>query len=159
MMARVTDMNFPYVQQIVDWGHGVEHVWAVGNAVFGEGTPEAVSWVKQCETELWEGNVETVVESLQYMELDSDAYPDVVQQAPGYFGDRVELMRYAAFREAGHPVGNGTVESAARNVVQSRMHRPGRGWARENADVMLAALGEFHSGRLNDTWQSVSTAA
>jgi hypothetical protein len=158
-IARITDTNFPHVQQIVDWGHGVEHLWAVGNAVFGEATPEAVGWVKQYETELWEGGVETLVASLQAMGLDSDAYPEVVQQAPGYFGDRVEMMRYAAFREAGHPVGSGTVESAARNVVQPRMRRPGRGWKRENADAMLAALGELHSGRLNDTWQRVFTAA
>ena len=123
------------------------------------GTSEAVDWVKQRETELWEGGVETVVESLKSMELDSDSYPEVVQQAPGYFGDRLEKMRYADFRAAGYPIGSGTVESAARNVVQPRMRRPGRGWARENADAMLAALGEFHSGRLKDTWQRVLTAA
>jgi hypothetical protein len=158
-IARITDTNFPQVQQIVDWSHGVEHLWAVGNAVFGEGTPEADGWVKQRETELWAGGVETVVKSLQALELDSDAYPEVVQQAPGYFHDRLDKMRYADFRAAGYPIGSGTVESAARNVVQPRLRRPGRGWARENADAMLAALGEFHSGRLKDTWQRVFTAA
>ena len=158
-IARITDTNFPQVQQIVDWSHGVEHLWAVGHAVFGEGTPEAVGWVKQRETELWAGGVETVIKALQSLELDSDAYPEVVQQAPGYFHARLDKMRYADFRAAGYPLGSGTVESAARNVVQPRMRRPGRGWARENADAMLAALGEFHSGRLKDTWQRVFAAA
>ena len=158
-IARVTGTNFPHVQPIVDWDHGMGHLWAVGNAVFGDGTPEAVDWVNQCKTELWEGEVETVVATLQAMDLDSDRYPEAVQQAPGYFGERVDMMRYADFRQAGYPIGSGTVESAARNVVQPRMRRPGRGWARENAGAMLAALGEFHSGRLHDTWQRVFATA
>jgi len=43
-------------------------------------------------------------------------------------------------------------ESGARNVVQPRMRRPGRGWRRENAQAMLAALGELHSGRFRWAW-------
>ncbi len=56
-IARITDMNFPQVQQIVDWSHGVAHLWAVGQAVFGEGTPEAGGWVKQRKTEVWAGGI------------------------------------------------------------------------------------------------------
>jgi hypothetical protein len=73
-------MNFPQVQQIVDWSHGIEHLWSVGQAVFDEGTPEAGGWVKQRETEVWAGRVGIVVKALQALELDSDAYPEVVQQ-------------------------------------------------------------------------------
>lgn len=84
--------------------------------------------------------------------------PEIVRQAPGYFQERMAEMRYADFRAAGYPIGSGTVESAARNVVQPRMRRPGRGWAREKAAAMLMALAEFHSGRLHSTWQRVYAA-
>ena len=67
-------------------------------------------------------------------------------------------MRYADFRAQGYPIGSGTVESAARNVVQPRMRRPGRGWQRDNADAMLAALGEFHSRRFPWAWQQAASA-
>jgi len=157
-IARVTDTNFPKAQQIIDWSHGSEHLWAVGNTVFGDATPEAVQWVKQRQTELWKGQGETVLTALQALNLDQEKYPDLVRQAPGYFAERLEHMRYADFRKAGYPIGSGTVESAARNVVQPRMRRPGRGWASENADAMLAALAEFHSGRLHSTWQRVYVA-
>ncbi len=156
---RITDTNFPHTQQINDWSHSTEHLWAVGNAVFGEATPEASTWVTQRKTELWAGQAETVVVALQALDLEMQPYPEIVQQASGYFQDRVPKMRYADFRAAGYPIGSGTVESAARNVVQPRMRRPGRGWARENADAMLAALAEFHSGRLHSTWQHVYAAA
>jgi len=158
-IARITDTNFPHTQQIVDWTHGTEHLWAVGNAVFGEATAEAAQWVDQRQTELWHNQGEAVVTALQGLELEQTAYPELVQQAPGYFAARLAQMRYADFRAAGYPIGSGSVESAARNVVQPRLRRPGRGWARDNADAMLAALGEFHSGRLQTTWQSVYTAA
>ena len=157
-IARVTDTNFPKAQQILDWSHGSEHLWAVGEALFGEGTSATAQWVKQRQAELWAGHGEAVVATLQGLNLDQEKYPDLVRQAPGYFAERLEQMRYADFRKAGYPIGSGTVESAARNVVQPRMRRPGRGWASENADAMLAALAEFHSGRLHSTWQHVYVA-
>jgi hypothetical protein len=157
-IARVTDTNFPQARQIIDWSHGSEHLWAVGDAVFGEATSEAAQWVKQRQAELWQGQSETVLTTLQALNLDQEKYPDLVRQAPGYFAERLEQMRYADFRKAGYPIGSGTVESAARNVVQPRMRRPGRGWANEKAHAMLAALAEFHSGRLHSTWQRVYVA-
>lgn len=158
-IARITDTNFPYTQQIVDWMHGTEHLWAVGHAAFGETSPEAAQWVEQRKTELWNNQGAAVVSALQALDLAQAAYPELVQQAPGYFATRLPQMRYADFRAAGYPIGSGTVESAARNVVQPRLRRPGRGWARDNVDAMLAALGEFHSGRLQTTWQAVYSAA
>jgi len=151
-IARITDLNFPHAQFIVDWSHSTERLWAVGNAVYGKESPAATRWTKQRKTELWAGNVPAVVQALEALNLSEGDYPDEVHQAPGYFAKREEAMHYAKFRIAGYPIGSGTVESAARNVVQPRMRRPGRGWGREYADAMLAALGEFHSGRLNQTW-------
>lgn len=157
-IARVTDTNFLYAQRIVDWSHSTQHLWAVGQAVYGEGTPQATSWVQQRETELWAGAVENVVHALQRLDLEREDYPDAVRQAPQYFASRTASMRYADFRAQGYPIGSGTVESAARNVVQPRMRRPGRGWQHDNANAMLAALGEFHSGRLHWAWQLAASA-
>lgn len=158
-ITRVTSTNFPRAQIILDWMHGSEHLWAVGNAVFGETTPAAAQWVKLRQAELWEGHGEVMLGALETLELQQARYPELVQQAPGYFAERLAETRYADFRKAGYPIGSGTVESAARNVVQPRMRRPGRGWDNTHADAMLAALAEFHSGRLANTWERLSTAA
>jgi hypothetical protein len=62
-------------------------------------------------------------------------------------------MNYDYFRQAGYPIGSGTVESGINTVVHHRMKRQGRGWKRQNAQAMLAALSELHSRRFQAAWQ------
>jgi len=152
-IERITGMNFPQAIQVVDWGHSTQRLWAVANAVYGEGQAETAAWVERRKDELWGGDVERVIQALAPLNLERATYPEVVQQAPGYFRNNYKRMRYDEFRAAGYPIGSGTVESGARNVVQPRMRRPGRGWERDNAQAMLAALGELHSGRFQWAWR------
>jgi len=154
-IERITGMNFPQATQIVDWSHSTRRLWAVASAVHREGKPESAAWMERYKDELWSGKVEPVIRELDALDLDQATYPDEVRQAPGYFRSNRERMRYDEFREAGYPIGSGTVESGAKNVVQPRMRRPGRGWKRENGQAMLAALGELHSGRFRWAWQQV----
>ena len=154
-IERITGMNFPKTTQVVDWSHSTQRLWAVANTVYGEGQPESTAWVERRKGELWGGEVERVIRGLDRLNLDRATYPDVVRQAPGYFRNNRKRMRYDEFRVQGYPIGSGTVESGARNVIQPRMRRPGRGWKRDNAQAMLAALGELHSGRFQWAWQQV----
>jgi hypothetical protein len=66
---------------------------------------------------------------------------------------------YADFRAEDRPIGSGTVESAAKNVVAWRMKRGGQSWSREGATRMLAALGEVHSRRWSATNKRFARAA
>jgi hypothetical protein len=91
---------------------------------------------------------------LEGLDLDQARYPPEVRQARGYFQANQMRMRYDDFREAGYPIGSGTVESAANKVVHHRMRRPGRGWQRDNAQAMLAGLSELHGGRFERAWQA-----
>lgn len=54
-----------------------------------------------------------------------------------YFHNR-HRMDYAAYRQAGLPIGSGTIESACKTVVQARMKQAGMRWSREGAQAMLA---------------------
>jgi len=154
-IERITRTNFPHATQAVDWSHSVGRLWAVANAVYGEGKPEATAWVERRKDELWAGKVERVIQSLDRLNLDRASCPDEVRQAPGYFRNNCKRMRYDEFRAAGYPIGSGTVESGGKNVVEQRMCRPGRGWNRENAQAMLATLSEMHSKRFRWAWQQV----
>lgn len=58
------DEHFANRVEILDWYHAMEHLWQAGNGIFGQGTPQAVRWVKQWEEELWEGRVEAVTVAL-----------------------------------------------------------------------------------------------
>ena len=79
-------------------------------------------------------------------------FPEEVAQSPGYFEARQAKMQYDDFRQQGYPIGSGTAESGINTVVHHRMKRQGRGWKRQNAQAMLAALSELHSHRFCQTW-------
>jgi hypothetical protein len=70
-----------------------------------------------------------------------------IRQVKGYIDQHWERLQYDLFRAEGRPIGSGTVESAAKNVVAWRMKRGGQRWGSEGASRMLAALGEIHSNR------------
>lgn len=158
-IERITFTNFPEAEQIVDWTHATERLWQVTEAVFGRQTSQGQAWVEEQLDCLWGGRVGAVVQELEGMGLDQERYPPEVQQAPGYFRSNQARMRYDEFRAAGYPIGSGTVESGAKNVVHHRMRRPGRGWKRENAQAMLAGLSELHSGRFDRAWQATLPVA
>jgi hypothetical protein len=157
-IERTTFTNFPEAKQVIDWNHALERLWAVAHAVYGE-DESAAEWAAQREEELWAGAVEQVIESLEALDLDQASYPDEVPQAPGYFRRNRDQMRYDIFRALGYPIGSGTVESGAKNVVKHRMRRPGRGWRRDCAQSMLAALSELHSKRFEWAWQKAYHSA
>lgn len=152
-IERVTRLNFPDVPQIIDWSHAVQHVWTVANAVQGEQTPAAQRWANTQLDALWNGQVAEVVQTLDSLHLEQEAYSPLVHQAPDYFRLRQKQMQYDQFRAKGWPLGSGVVESAANTVVHHRLKRPGRGWKREQAQAMLAALCELHSHRFERAWQ------
>jgi hypothetical protein len=153
-IERVTRLNFPAVPQIIDWSHAAQHLWTVAHAVHGEHTPAAQRWAETQLDALWHGHVADVVQTLDRLPLEHESYPPLVQQAPEYFRTRQKQMQYDQFRAKGWPIGSGVVESAANTVVHHRMKRPGRGWKRECAQAMLAALAELHSQRFERAWQA-----
>jgi hypothetical protein len=102
---------------------------------------------------LWQERTQEVVSALYALEWKRTTCLDDVRQSPAYFESRQSKMDYAHFRQQGYPLGSGTVESSVNTVVHHRMKRQGYGWKRKNAQAMLAALSEFHSGRFQLTWQ------
>jgi hypothetical protein len=65
-------------------------------------------------------------------------------------------MRYRRFRQAGYPLGSGTVESACKVVVQQRMKQAGMRWSRKGAQAMLALRCALLSDRWRQEWPSLS---
>lgn len=133
--------------EILDWPHAVENLAKAGKAGWGEGTPEAQAWLEQRKTELWNGQLVQVEIGLyqlpqRYKERGKD-----IRQVKSYIDQHWERLHYDRFRADGRPIGSGTVESAAKNVVSWRMKRGGQRWSSEGAPRMLVALGEIHSNR------------
>jgi hypothetical protein len=142
----------PQATQVLDWPHAMSHVWKAGEAAWGEKTPEGVAWVKVRETELWNGQVSAVQTALDTLPPKEGEAGEKIRQVTEYVAEHAHRMDYARFRAEGRPIGSGTVESGARNVIKWRMARGGARWSEDRVNPMLALLGEFHSGRYDEAW-------
>jgi hypothetical protein len=133
--------------EILDWPHAVENLAKAGKAGWGEGTPEAQAWLEQRKTELWNGELVQVEIGLYQLPRRYKERAKDIRQVKSYIDQHWKRLAYDIFRAEGRPIGSGTVESAAKNVVSWRMKRGGQRWSPEGAPRMLAALGEIHSNR------------
>jgi hypothetical protein len=145
--------------EILDWPHAMQNLAKAGEAAWGEGKPKAYAWLAEREKELWEGRVLEVRTALEQLPQRRRARGKAIRQVRDYIADHEVRLDYQHFRDEGRPIGSGTVESAAKNVVGWRMKRGGQSWSRPGATRMLAALGEAHSGRWHEAWQRLAKAA
>jgi hypothetical protein len=150
---RITTTNYAHIVYSIDWAHAHGRLSTVAKAAFGEGTSPAQQWTHQQVDLLWHGRVEEVVTALHVLDWDQITCLEDMRNSPSYFETRKHNMDYARLRRDGYPIGSGTVEGGINIVVHHRMKRQGRGWKRQHAQAMLAALGELHSDRFHAAWQ------
>lgn len=144
-------LHFPKRAEILDWWHAVEHVWAAGNGVFGEGVLAAKGWVEDRKTELWEGKVEEVISALR--QAAAQPQGKAAEEEIHYFETNKERMRYDKFRAKGYPIGSGTVESACKRVIGARVKQAGMCWTKPGAQTVLSLRAALLSGRWDEAWQ------
>lgn len=72
----------------------------------------------------------------------------------GYLFNHRARLRYPQFRQAGYPLGSGTVESACKVVMQARMKQAGMRWSPIAAPAMLALPCVLLSDRWDEVWAS-----
>jgi hypothetical protein len=145
--------------EVLDWPHALQNLAKAANAAFGEGSEEACVWLDQQGTELWNGERMQVDIALHNLPRRYKERGQAIRQVIGYIDGHWPRLRYADFRAEDRPIGSGTVESAAKNVIAWRMKRGGQSWSREGATRMLAALGEVHSKRWSATEKRFARAA
>lgn len=149
---RQFDEHFANRVEVLDWYHAMEHLWAAGNGVFGQGTQEAVKWVKQWERELWEGRVEAVIVALHREGKREGEAGEAARAEIHYFETNRERMRYLEYRAAGYPIGSGTVESACKRLIGARMKGAGMCWSKRGAQGVLTLRAELLSERWEQCW-------
>ena len=152
-------MCYPLALQVVDWWHAVERLWKVANLVYGQGSELASAWVKARKNELWKGETAKVIAALDGLDPGSEEAREEARLLREYVRTHADRMRYQRFREAGEPVGSGTVESACKNVVGTRLKRGGMRWKVERAEAVLALRCAILSGCWRDAWDSQRKAA
>jgi hypothetical protein len=139
---------------ITDWYHVMEHIWACGRALHGAETAEAVAWVKQRETELWEGRYESLLKGLEEERRQSRSIPKrtALDELTTYLKNQGKRLAYDRFRAAGYDIGSGRVESACKHVVANRMKRSGMIWSDEGAQHLLSLRTCYLNGNWHRLW-------
>lgn len=80
------------VVEIVDIYHAYAHLWTVGNAVFGLGTPAAAAWVEPLKDRLYTDGVAPVLAALAALPAPAAAAAEEIRLARGYFATHTARM-------------------------------------------------------------------
>jgi hypothetical protein len=140
---------FPNAIQIVDWYHALDRLKRIAEEVFCN-LEERRAWLEKVTEELWQGNIEAVIEACQPLAKKSN----FAKQSLSYYANNIERMRYAQFRASGFMIGSGIIESACKQIVSQRLKLPGAQWSLEGAILTAKARAAWLSGN----WQKLVSA-
>ena len=146
---RLGDDRWPHARQRLDFYHAVQHLAAVGRALFGEDKDQLKAWLRPLVRQLKNQSSVHVIRQLEEVlpTLPDGAAAAAVTREVNYFREHQDRMDYRAARRAGEPIGSGPVEATCRQY-QCRFKRPGQFWSRAG-DEALMCLETFWR---NDRW-------
>jgi hypothetical protein len=136
--------------EILDWWHAAQRLWDM--ALHHLPTQEATLWVHARLAEMASSQLRRLFRQVRLLFPRSQPLPKVVRDAIVYLFHNRRRMDYAAYRQAGYPIGSGTIESACKTVVQARMKLAGMRWSRAGATAMLI----LRSLSLSDRWHELA---
>jgi hypothetical protein len=146
---RLADDRWPHARQRLDFYHAVQHLVAVGRALFGEDKEKFKAWIKPLVRQLKNESAVKVIRQLEEVlaALPTGAVAQAVAKEVNYLRDHQTRMDYRAAQRAGEPIGSGPVEATCRQM-QCRFKRPGQFWS-QRGDEALLSLEMFWR---NDRW-------
>jgi len=150
----LTEIEYVGVLDII---HVVEYLWNVGNALYGEGTASARTWVYDHLVALLQGRVGRVIGGLKQMMSKrrlTASQRKAFSQAITYFEHHRQWMQYDVYLKAGYPIGSGVVESTCGHTVKDRMEGSGRRWSIVGAESTLLLRSIATSGDWDAYWES-----
>jgi hypothetical protein len=141
---------------ITDWYHVMEHLWACGNTLHGEGTEQTAAWLKEKETLLWEGKYLQLLEQLDKQRRQTRSLPKnrALLELATYLKNQGQRLSYDRFCAAGYDIGSGRVESACKHVVANRMKRSGMIWSDTGAQEILSLRAAYLNGWWDQLWNT-----
>jgi hypothetical protein len=117
-------------------------------------------WLQAQGHELKTGEAEQVLAALERLRtlMQETGYPRAVEtldKSLHYLRERRQMIKYARFRAQGYPIGSGSVESANKLVVQSRMKGAGMRWHPSHVNPMLAMRNLACNARWTEGWSAI----
>ena len=135
---RLADDRFPQARQRLDFYHAVQHLAAVGRALYGEDAQRLKQWLRPLVQQLKNQSALKVIEKLEEVVQAMPVGPEAAQarKEVRYLREHQGRMDYKAGRRVGEPIGSGAVESTCRQS-QCRFKRPGQFWSQRGDEALL----------------------
>lgn len=142
--------------RILDFPHAGEHIHAVGQAHWGEGSAQARAWLAEQLHTLKHRGPAPVLSAVRCLVGEQPEHCELATHL-AYLEKREAHMQYPVFQAAGWPIGDGAVESANKLVVEARLKGSGMHWTREHVDPMLALRNIVCNNRWDEAWPQITT--
>jgi hypothetical protein len=145
---RLADDRFPQAHQRLDFYHAVQHLAAVGRALFGEDKTKLKTWLKPLVKQLKNESAIKVIRQLEdaLARLSPGPAAEAAAKEMNYFHEHQERMDYRAGRRRGEPIGSGPVEATCRQT-QCRFKRPGQFWSQTGDEALMCLEMFWRNGR------------
>jgi hypothetical protein len=138
------ELLFPDAQQILDYFHLCENVYAFAKHVYGVDETRYKPWAKRICDQLKASQYQEVLKELKKMRGGK------VQTSPvnlyGYIFNNINNIDYASYIKKGYFIGSGTIESANKTVLQKRLKQAGMRWNTSSAQNLLTLRAKRESG-------------
>ena len=135
---RLADDRFPQARQRLDFYHAVQHLAAVGRALFGDDKVKFKAWIKPLAHQLKNHSAIKVIGQLEeaLAGLKDRAAVETVTREVKYFHEHEARMDYRAGARRGEPIGSGPAEATCRQY-QCRFKRPGQFWSQKGDEALM----------------------
>jgi hypothetical protein len=145
---RLADDRWPQARQRLDFCHALQHLAAVGRALFGDDKARLKAWIRPLIQQL---KHESAIKVIGQLEAALAALPGgpaakAVAKEVAYFREHQTRMDYRAGWRAGEPIGSGPVEATCRQA-QCRFKRPGQFWSRTGDEALMCLETFWRNGR------------
>lgn len=136
--------------ELLDFFHGGQHLWTLGESLSGQALPEVSQWVESRLHQLRHGEEAQVLAEIKGLRKRRGTAGEVIERERNYFGYHAGRLNYQAIARRGWPIGSGAVESACRQK-QCRFKRCGQFWTPRG----LRSLCALDEARRNHHWDQL----
>jgi len=137
--------------QVLDFYHASQHLWAVGQALYGPDQTAVSRWVEPRRHQLRHGKQKRMLKELAGLQAPTGEAGEIVRREQNYFANHAQRMNYQSWSQRDWPIASGPVESACRQK-QCRFKRPGQFWTSQGMRNLSALTEARHNHHWEKLW-------
>lgn len=138
--------------ELLDFFHASQHVWALGEALYGEG--QANEWIDKRLHELRHGREQQFLEAIGKLKVPRGKRGKEIKKEQKYFANHAARINYQEIDKKGWTIGSGAVESAC-SGQQGRFKQRGQIWTKPG----FKNLSALKQARDNRHWDEIWISA